>query len=199
MSDAIFPSLAGLSWNSTKAPRFNTKIQTSVNLTEVRATFASAPLYDFTLSYDLLRDTTGQQELRSLAGFFMARYGSWDSFRYQDPDDSTVVAQAFGTGDGVTTEFPLVRSFGTWVEATKNIATAAIYKDAVLQSANYTLAANGTVTFTPAPASNVSLTWSGTYYFRCRFGQDVQDFRQFMRQLWDARTVQFVGSLGLKI
>ena len=55
------------------------------------------------------------------------------------------------------------------------------------------------IDFTPAPGANVALTWSGTYYFRCRFQQDQQEFKEFMRQLWEAGSVKFRGSLGRKI
>lgn len=199
MSDAIYPTIPGLSWPVLKAPRFNNSVQVAADLSELRALFASTPVYDFTLKYDLLRDDVSNAELASLGGFFMARFGTWDSFLFMDPDDSVATTQLFGTGDGVTTDFQLVRSFGTWSEATKNIGTANIYKDAVLQSANYTLHANGVVAFSVAPTAAVALTWDGTYYYRCRFKQDVQEFRKFMDQLWDAGVVEFVGSLGSKI
>ncbi len=200
MSSALYPTLAGLTWNNTKAPVFNTKIQRSVTNSELRAAFAVTPVWDFTLTYDLLRDDTANNELKTLMGFFLARQGSFDSFLYADPDDYLAVLQNFGTGDGVTTQFQLRRSIGPFSEEVCNFANApSIYKGGVLQSANYSVAANGVVTFTPAPGSNVALTWSGTYYFRCRFQQDQQEFKEFMRQLWEAGSVQFRGSLGTKI
>lgn len=201
MSDALYPSLAGLTYDTVKAPRFNTGVQIAVDLSELRATFASTPVYDFTLAYDLLRDSISHQELKSLAGFYMARFGAWDSFLFQDPDDSVALGQAFGTGDGVTEDFQLIRSFGDWNEPTKNIGSADIYVDAVLQTptTDYTRSSTGLISFTSAPAANTSLTWDGVYYFRCRFTNDTTEFNQFMRQLWEAKVVQFVGTLGTKI
>lgn len=200
MSNVPLPTLAGLTWNTTKAPRFNTQVQTAVDLSELRASFASTPIWEFTRSYDLLRDNVANAELRSLGGFFLARYGSWDSWLFADPDDSVALLEPFGTGDGVTANFPLKRAFGVFTESVSNVANApAIYKAGVLQSANYTVSNLGVVTFTPAPGANVALTWSGTYYFRCRFKEDAQEYRQFMSKLWDARLFEFVGSLGVKI
>lgn len=200
MSNALFPSLPGLTWDIEKAPEFATVVQRSVNLSELRGSYAATPVYHFTLHYDVLRADAVNAELQKLAGFFCNRNGSWDSFLFADPDDGTAAAQRFGTGDGTTTAFPLVRSLGYFTEGVSNVAASpSIYKDAVLQTSNYTVDATGLVTFSSAPASNVALTWSGTYYYRCRFKEDMQSFNQFMRQLWEARSVEFIGSLGAKI
>lgn len=202
MSDVFLPTLVGLTWGTTKAPRFNTKVQVSVNLSELRASFANAPVYDFTRTYDLLRDNATNNELRQLGGFFMARYGAWDSWLFQDLDDCTALLEPFGTGDSTTTQFQLKRAFGSFTEGVSNVANAPlIYANAVLQNtpSAYSVAANGLVTFTAAPASNIALTWSGTYYFRCRFKEDAQEYRQFMSRLWDSRTFEFKGSLGTRI
>jgi uncharacterized protein (TIGR02217 family) len=202
MSDMFLPTLPGLSWNTTKAPRFNTKVQTSVNLSELRSSFAATPVYDFTRSYDLLRDNTADDELHELGGFFMARYGSWDKWLFADPDDSIALLEPFDTGDGVTVAFQLQRTFGVFIEPVCNVAAAPlIYKAGVLQTVttDYTVSATGLVTFTTAPAAAAALTWSGTYYFRCRFEQDAQEYQQFMSRLWQARSFGFKGSLGTKI
>lgn len=200
MSNVLLPTLPGLTWNTTKAPRFNTGIQTAVDLSEVRVSFAATPVWDFTRSYDMLRDNVANNELEQLGGFFLSRYGSWDSWLFLDVDDSIALLEPFGTGDGVTTAFQLKRAFGAFTESVKNVANApAIYKAGVLQGANYSVSNTGLVTFTPAPGANVALTWSGTYYFRCRFNEDAQEYRQFMSKLWDLRTFEFKASLGTKI
>jgi uncharacterized protein (TIGR02217 family) len=200
VSNANLPTLPGLTWNTTKAPRFNTEVQSSVNLSELRASFACTPVWEFTRSYDLLRDNVANNELKQLGGFFLARYGSWDSWLFLDADDSVALLEPFGTGDGVTTQFQLQRAFGAFNEPVKNVANApSIYVAANLQVSGYTVSNTALVTFSNAPAANAALTWSGTYYFRCRFKEDVQEFRQFMNKLWDARTFDFIGCLGSKI
>lgn len=200
MSNALFPTLPGLRWDIEKNPEFNTIVQRSVSLAELRGSFTATPIYNFTLHYDVLRDDTLHNELKQLAGFFLARRGKWDSFLFLDPDDSAATLQAFGTGDGATTAFQLVRTFGSFTESVCNIGVSpAIYKAGVLQVGGYSVSATGLVTFSMAPTGGQALTWSGTYYFRCRFLEDTQQFNQFMRQLWDAKQVQFLASLGTKI
>lgn len=202
MSNVLLPTLPGLTWNTTKAPRFNTSIQSAVDLSEVRVSLSATPIYEFTRSYDMLRDNTLNNELRQLGGFFLARYGSWDSWLFLDADDSVALLEPFGTGDGAETEFQLKRAFGAFTEPVCNVANGpAIYKAGVLQTltTDYTISATGLVTFTSPPAGAAALTWSGTYYFRCRFKEDAQEFRQFMSRLWDARSFDYIGSLGVKI
>ncbi|MDI3260370.1 MAG: DUF2460 domain-containing protein, partial [Sinobacteraceae bacterium] len=50
--------------------------------------------------------------------------------------------------------------------------------------------ADGVVTFSTAPASGHVLTWSGTYYYRCRFADDSEDFSQFLAQLYELKTLK---------
>lgn len=200
MSNANLPALPGLTWNTTKAPRFNTAVQTAVDLSELRASFACTPVWEFSRSYDVLRDNVVNNELTQLGGFFLDRYGKWDSWLFTDADDSIALLEPFGTGDGVTTAFQLKRSFGSFNEPCKQVANApSIYVAGNLQVSGYSVSNTALVTFSNAPASNAALTWSGTYYFRCRFKEDVQEFRQFMSKLWDVRLFEFVGSLGSKI
>ncbi len=199
MSNALFPALAGLGWNNTKAPKFNTIVQTSVSMAELRGSFASTPVYTFTLTFDLLRDNTTFNELKQLIGFFLARQGSYDSFLYADPSDSIATLQPFGTGDGSTTAFQLARQMGYFTEGLSNVALSpAIYVNGALQTSGYSVS-GGLVTFGSAPGAGAALTWSGTYYFRCRFVNDTQEFEEFMLNLWDVKSLQFMGSLGTKI
>jgi uncharacterized protein (TIGR02217 family) len=199
MSNAVFPTLAGLTWDIKKVPEFSTKIQRSVNLSELRASFASQPVYTFSLAYDLLRDDATNNELKQLAGFFIARQGSFDSFLFTDPDDSTVAAQLFGTGDGATANFPLIRSYGAGNEPVSNVNAITSITVSNTPTSNYTLGSTGIITFNSPPSANAPLAWSGTFYYRCRFKEDTQEYVQFMRKLWEAQTVEFVGSLGVQI
>ena len=137
MSDTQFPNLSGLSWDVARTPTFRTLTQTSASGLELRAAFWSRPRWQWSLSYDLLRaDATA--DLQTLAGFFLARQGSCDSFLYTDPNDKAVTGQAIGTGDGTTTAFQLVRSFGGYLEPVTAVQSLTLYKadwqGAVVQS-----------------------------------------------------------------
>jgi uncharacterized protein (TIGR02217 family) len=199
MSNFIFPTLPGLGWSVIKTPKWSTKIQEAVSGKELRSAWFAAPKYTFRLSYEILRGDSVNLELQTLLGFFNARQGSFDSFLYSDPADNSVTAQSIGTGNGIETVFALVRTFGGNVEPAMNInAISGIYLNGTASSA-YTVDGYGNVTFNAAPGSGVAITWSGTYYYRCRFVKDTSEFDNFMYQLWALKELEFVGSLGNKI
>ena len=117
MSNAIFPTLPGLQWDVKKTPQWSTKVQQSAGGKELRASYFSYPIYKYTLAYDVLRQVSAFQELQTLAGFFSARQGKYDSFLFQDPNDNAVPfasdtfpTHGFGAGDGSTTAFQLQRT-----------------------------------------------------------------------------------------
>ncbi|MEW6563309.1 MAG: DUF2460 domain-containing protein [Pseudomonadota bacterium] len=341
MGNLVFPTLPGLMWGVSKTPQWTTKIQKAVSGKEFRSAWMSAPLYTFRLSYEVLREGSAFQELQQLAAFFNNVRGSFDSFLYSDPADNAVTAQQFGTGNGVATQFQLVRSYGGNTEAvgapfmgtatpekvtngtfdlnssgwtatgatlsvvtgrlritstvaaawganavqlvpvvggkkyrlcidsfagsvgttpyvsitntngvslyqgpayscygvtttsivftaattgnvTVNLATNTNFGNPAVSDfcdfdnvsikevnepvlyANgwavnpsiYTISSTGLVTFTTPPANAAVLTWTGSYYYRCRFLQDGMEFSAFMSKLWEAKRVEFVGSLS---
>lgn len=209
MSNAILPlpigSLNGQTWDIIKRPLFQTKIQQSVSMRETRAAFANYPQWRWTLHWEFLRaGTTGIgtfTELQTLLNFFLARQGSYDSFLYNDLSDNTATSQVFGTGDGVTTAFQLVRSLvaGGFNEPIYNTNSTPVIKDnGVTKTAgvDYNIGATGIVTFTAPPVAAHSLTWSGTYYWRCRFDGDDAAFANFVQNFWELKEISIVSILG---
>ncbi len=209
----IFPSLVGITWDVMKAPRFNSLIAQAVSGRENRVALMSYPKWEFELRYDILRDTPNVSspaspfdELKKLVGFFLRQLGSQAAFLYSDPTDSLVTDMAFGTGDGATTIFQLVRSYGaggfTFVEPVQNLNGAVTnIKDngGIVSGANYSVGATGLVTFTTPPVSGHSLTWTGNYYYRVRFMDDREEFREFMQNFWELKKLGFIGSPGNKV
>lgn len=193
MSNSVLPSFPGLAWNVVRKPIFNTVTKKSVSMREFRASLTAYPLYQYKLTYEVLRARSALTEMQQLAGFFMQRSGSFDTWLYTDPDDNTVTAQGFGTGDGTTLAFQLVRSFGGFTEPVYDLnGSPSIYKAGTLQSSGVTISSTGLVTFTVAPTPGQALTWTGSYYFRCRFLADQLEFNQFMKQFWELRTMEFI-------
>jgi hypothetical protein len=43
------------------------------------------------------------------------------------------------------------------------------------------------------PAAGHTLTWSGQFYFRCRFDHDEAEFEQFMSNFWSANRIEFTS------
>ena len=77
-------------------------------------------------------------------------------------------------------------TFATRYFGGPSISAAGVYVDPTAYSI-----ATGTVTFTTAPPSGVTLTWSGYFAFLCRFLDDSADFEQFMQNLWGVKSLKF--------
>ena len=118
-----FPSLPGLDIAlSRDIGNFSTVTQESVTGKKTFFPTITQPRYTYTLDVNALWagaiDTgMGAASLQALVGFYNQCYGSALSFQFTDPDDGAVSAQPFGTGDGATTAFQLVRGLGGFVES----------------------------------------------------------------------------------
>ena len=194
MSDAVFPTLPGLSWGVVKTPIWKTFHQESVSGMEYDLTMMTYPRYRISMQYEVLRASTAYAELQQLIGFFNQRRGSWDSFLWQDPDDFQVADATFGTGDGATKVFALSRSFGGFVEPVVDLFDATVIKvSGVIKASpgDYSIA-NGKVTFVTAPSAGAPLTWTGKFYKRVRFVRDEADFEKFLADLWNAKRIELI-------
>jgi uncharacterized protein (TIGR02217 family) len=193
MSNEVYPALPGLGIKVGKAPIWKTEVQQSVSGKELRGSFMAYPNYRLSLEYEVLRETGSFTELQTLMGFFNKRRGAFDDFLFTDPDDNAATDYQFGTGDGSTVAFQLMKSYGGFVEPVQNVNVLTnIKKAGVTQTSptNYSISSAGLVTFTTAPALGAALTWTGTYYWRVRFADDENDFEQFMRKLWLLKKVE---------
>ncbi|AEV24625.1 Conserved hypothetical protein 2217 (DUF2460) [Azospira oryzae PS] len=202
MSNTVFPSnIPGLAWDNTKTPVFSSVVRTAASGKELRAAFYSYPLWDFKLSYELLRNSTvnGINELKTVLGFFLSRQGKFDSFLYEDPYDCAIADQQIGIGNGSNKVFQLVRDFGGFLEPVMNVKQVDAIKVGGVATTDYSIDSKGKITLTTAPTSGQVVTWSGGYYFRCRFKEDTAEARQFMYKLWDLKQLEFRGCLGDKV
>jgi hypothetical protein len=216
----VFPSLPGLGWSVKKSPRFQTRTQQAISGRQLRIVDQQYPIWSFTLDFPLLRDDNdsragsgvgpgiGYNELRTLAGFFLALQGAYGNFLFSDPTDNTVAGQYLMTGNGSAASAPLLRQMGNFAEPLLGVIADGsqplqFFFNGVLQSSGlatssqfgYTGIAD-TVSFTAAPASSVVVTANYSYYFLCHFADDTMDLANFMYQLWQAKAVQFESVLA---
>ena len=184
----------------TRSPVFDTTIQSAVSGKETRIARQSIPRWKWDVSFNLLRSAAALAEFQNLVGFFNSLLGQFDTFLYTDADDNLVIGQRIGTGNGVTTAFPLVRSFGSFVEpilAPNTTAGVSVYLNGSITGA-YSLSTwgspnPGVVTFNTAPASGVAITANINYYWPCRMSQDSVPFELFMSQFYSAKKMSFIS------
>ena len=195
MSNAILPNLPGIAWPRKRAPVWSTTKKTSVSGREYRSANWSYPRYEFELDFDVLRQGPADVEYAQLLGFINARQGSFDTFLYRDQWDNAVAGQVFGVGAAGRTKWQLARSFGGVVEPVFGIVEApAIFVDGVLQ-VGAVVSNGGLVTMPAAPADGAVLTWSGSFYWRCRFMRDANEFSEMM---WGVHDLQGLGFITVK-
>ena len=201
MSSLVYPAnLPGLTFGRTRTPMYATGIQSRVSGKESRLSYRAYPLWRYELKYEWLDDRIAVSHLKALQGLFMAMRGRYDSFLYSDPYFNAAAAFQFGTGDGSRTAWPITVRFENsggpgGDELVQNFnGTPQVYKAGVLQTAggaHYSLDGTGLVTFTAAPTAGQALTWTGGFYYRCRFTDDSLSFEEFAARWWTTRTVSF--------
>lgn len=197
MTLSVFPSLPGLGWPLTRAPIWKTTIQTTQSGREMRAANMSYPLYKWSATYDVLRTAASLNEFQQLMGFYNLMSGSVTPFVYNDPDDNTATVQGFGTGDGTTKQFQVLKNLGgIYVEPVGFVNTSGLTvfdNGSTVSGANYTVNSpyNGWITFTTAPVTGHALTWTGTYGYVCRFLADTYEFSRIYSGIYESKKIEF--------
>jgi hypothetical protein len=188
-----FPTLTTRGWSVNITPRLATDVFAHVSGREVRNSAKSYPLWDVTLTYQLLRASAAYAEFQALAGFYEASGGQAALFWFAPPGLSPVSGQALGTGTGAQTVFPLIVSWaGGYNEPVLSASVTAVYLNGVPQSTGWTVSTGyaPTLTFTTPPAAGVTITADFAPLWLCRFADDTADFENFMTQLWRLNTLK---------
>ena len=190
LADLIFPELRGLSWDVTKMPEFFTLSKVSPSGIDVTALLSAYPRWHFSLSYEYLHDGA-DGELQKLLGFFLRCRGNAVDFLYRDPSDYETARQVFGAGDGKTKDFQLCHEIGGVIAPIYDTYDECIYVGDTQKSDGYRIH-EGMIAFEEPPAIGQRLSWSGRFYYRCRFKESSMEFQNFSFRLWSAKTVEFV-------
>ena len=205
MSDLLFPDLC-IGYDFVKKPMFNTKIMTSVNGRELRASYQAVPKYEISLSLPILRES--KKEIQKIEDFFIARRGAFDSFLFKMPWDDEY--DCTFVGDGQTNTFQLHKNGLPLGNTDVFIADDPLMWDEDLDqpmwtdlntrmwAMQYSVSKNGVLTLPVPLAEGDKLTVKGTFYYRCRFADDGQAFTLFSYRLWKGE-VTLIGSLGNKV
>jgi uncharacterized protein (TIGR02217 family) len=201
VSSQVYPTLPGLSIEVTRSYNWKSGGQEALSGKESSISYRQYPTVSFDLTYNALRDALSPSELKAIVGLHNQMKGKWDTFLFTDPDFNTITSGTaaqygvFGTGDGATLVFQLTVTYQVLggpgqPELIQNLnGTPVLYDNgSIISAANYTIGATGIVTFGGghAPAAGHTLTWSGSWYYRCRFDDDAIAWKRFMWQLWSA-------------
>lgn len=199
MSNLLFPDLPGRGWTLGRSFEMRGQVEEAASGRDYARTLWTAPRRLYKLRFDVLRQGTIHGEaltdLEQLVGLHLRVGGTFDTFLFQDPDDHTVTAAAFGLGTGASSTYQLTRTWGGFVEPIYAPYGFTIYEAGTpLNSGSYTLGTDGAITLTAA--AGAALTWSGSFRWRCRFVNNLLDTEQIMHALYSAQGVQFRTTKG---
>ncbi len=187
----VFPSLPGLAWPVKRTPRWLNVENDALSAKRIRVPLWTYPVYLYELSYNVLRLGT-LAEWQQLVAFIHSVQGSAQLWQYSDPNDNAVTNQLFGAGDGVTAgPFQLVRTLGGFTEPVFLVNGAPTISIAGTPTLAFTVSAYGEVTFNAPPANGAALTWTGAYYWGCRFDGETFPFTQSMSTFFKAGPLKF--------
>jgi uncharacterized protein (TIGR02217 family) len=164
-----------ISYGSSGGPEYTTDIVSSQNGYEQRNVNWEQARAKFNVAHGVKT----KAQLDTLIAFFRARKGRAYGFRFKDWTDYQAATQAIGTGNGVATQFQLVKKYTSGLVTETRIitkpvsGTVQVYKNGVLQMAGVTIdTATGVITFATAPAAGVVITASFEFDVPTRFDTD---------------------------
>jgi len=208
MALSTFPGatvLPGLAYSSKWTPLFfNLDTAKASSGAEIDLGIAQYPLHQFEISFDFLHDwsyrsATESLEYKTLFGFVLQQGGSIGRFLYQNPDDYSVTQQPIGTGDGTTTTWQLMRTYGAngfGLAEPVGVVDLASPFNAYLAGNSTPMAPAGysvnttnpclqTITFTSAPAAGAAIAVDMSYAYYCKFDANNFPFEKFLDRLWN--------------
>lgn len=175
--DVRFPIALGR--EASASPAFSTAIVTTAGGAEQR----NAEWTDARLTFDAGPGLRSEHDLHNLIAFFRARRGAAIGFRLEDPFDNSsngmtlepaAADQGLGMGDGVRTEFPLIKAYGAQVRRiTRAVAgSVRVSVDGAERTAGWTLLPKGIVAFDAAPAAGAEVRAGFRFDVPVRFAED---------------------------
>lgn len=203
----MFPTLIGLGWDVVRTPVWATSVQTSPSGKVSTVGKRLYPIIRWEMTFDLLRDVgapafSGVSEVLAVVGLFNAVQGRLDTFLYTDPDFNSVTGQVFGMVSAGVAGYQLYATYENsggpgYNELVQNVnGTPTLYANGTLISnTTYSIGPTGIVTFSTLPTVGAVLTWSGQFYYRCRFDDDeLKGLRKFMKKLWALDRLTFTST-----
>lgn len=196
MSNLVFPTFQGWSYEKTITPVWNTQIYESESGQETRIQKWRYPRYKIKVDYNFLTDNTIKSislekgEIERLQGFFNSVGGNFDDFLFKDDTENYVENQTFGIGNGQTTEFQLLRNNPYWVEPVTGIVEIPQIFVNGEPCTEVSVDPYGVVTFEEPPEADAILSWTGTYYFRVRFANEELELSRTWAGLWEGISIE---------
>lgn len=201
-----------------RKPTFATIYRQGRQGRSVAAPQQGAPLWEFELTYNVIRDAgqnipledefvdgqiKGKKELQKLQELYLACGGPYGEFLFWDSTDHSRETQLICTADGLIKDYPFIRTitgdagltFSEVVGAVNIDESIIVYIDGVP-----TPPGEGTwgVSLDMTTLEFASILSLGTvvhasfqYYYRCAWITDEMEFEEFAQNWWSAASIKF--------
>lgn len=211
MSEAIFPSInpgpSGWLWKLPfkATPMFRTSIYTPANNRgELAVSLTLFPIFmfEFDIGYMFGKPTDANNGYQQFVGFYGQMLGQASTWLFSWPGNNTIATpEVIGIGDGTTTQFLITRMTGGMKELLQNFQNLTIYVGgAPLTPFDWSIDTYGVLTLNTAPAGPQQISWSGSWYYRCRFLSDSLQDLTLIRggtgpDFWTMKSLKFKSLL----
>jgi hypothetical protein len=210
MSSLIFPyNTPGIQFDYLRYYVPATLVQQAMSGIASTLALRAFPLVHFEYSFEFLQDSNGGPAplgLQNLVGFMNQVGGRFDTFLHSDPDFNTItpadaaVLGIFGVVTSGVTSYQLLATYQNAggpgaAELVQNLNGAPILyaNGTTISPSTYTIGATGIVTFIELPTVGATLTWSGSFFYRCRLDDDHYDVTKIMKGLWKLEKIAFTS------
>jgi uncharacterized protein (TIGR02217 family) len=166
--DVLFPVALGR--EASAEPAFSTQVVTTASGAEHR----NSDWADARLRFDAGPGLRDESQLKALLAFFRARRGAAIGFRFQDPFDHEGEREPIGTGDGTTTAFQLIKSYGSQKRTiTRPVAgSVTIFVAGEERAGGWSVEDKGLARFDSPPAAGEAVEASFRFDVPVRFAED---------------------------
>ena len=179
-----------ISYGVTGGPEYSTDVvitgsgyeQRNINWSQARCKYQAA------------HGVKNENQMKRLLAFFRARRGKAYGFRFKDWLDYTGTGEIIGVGDGITTDFQLIKTYtddAGYTEVRKIrkpvAGTVKVYMDNVRQTTLSVNVTTGVITFTTAPSQGAVITADYEFDVPVRFDTDhcPQSIKEWDIYSWD--------------
>ena len=212
----IFPALPVVGFPVHKKPLFTGWQHKSVTGREYLTARQVYPNWDFELQFSKdswLREQTQNNplytpnsphvEFEAISQLFLSCYGTYGEFYYDDPEDDSRLGQPIAIGDGMTTTFLVLRTWGFTPLARVEPVGGVNFGQAINVYFNggspisplfYSVTndpSGSHLNFSTAPEAGVVITMDFSFFYRCRWKDDMQEYQQFNYNLWELGKCEF--------
>jgi uncharacterized protein (TIGR02217 family) len=209
----VYPKL-NLAYSVIKRPTTSAGVTQAASGRETRISYWSFPMWEWDLTYEYLPDDNGpwvagktSSDIKTLMGLF-GQVGMFYPFLYEDDDDNSVQGQWIGNGDGATTSFTLIRSYGAGGFGTYEPIGRLnydhpinVYVDGNLQppdtwDLNPSIPYANLVVFHGAPPQGSTVTMDFRFHYLVRFKDNSLEFEKIFDRLWSIKRATLVSLKG---